>query len=228
MLVKICGITNTADGEHALVAGADLIGLNLVGGPRQIALPDAMTIVDALDAATRAVALAVVGDDGGFPPHVLTTLREHGVSKLQLYGRVDADTIRGLAADGLELISVHSIGGPASLDHVAELLRACGDVTPQYLLCDAAVAGKQGGTGMRADWGAIVAARQAGRLDGWPPLILAGGLTPENVSEAVRTIAPAGVDVSSGVESSPGRKDRDRVGAFVTAARAAAGEIHGR
>ena len=95
------------------------------------------------------------------------------------------------------------------------------ECVPRLVLVDAWAKGKYGGTGQVADWQAL----QGYSLDGsFPPLVLAGGLTPENVAEAVRTVQPAAVDTASGVESSPGRKDPEAVKAFVDAARGAFGE----
>jgi phosphoribosylanthranilate isomerase len=94
------------------------------------------------------------------------------------------------------------------------------DVRPSAILVDAAVPGEFGGTGAKADWDALAT------HDMWlgeTPLILAGGLTPDNVAEAIRIVRPAAVDVASGVESSPGKKDPAKVRDFVAAARAAFG-----
>ena len=91
---------------------------------------------------------------------------------------------------------------------------------PSAILVDAHVEGAMGGTGHKAPWELLTEFRPG------VPLILAGGLTPENVGEAIRVVRPAGVDVASGVESGPRRKDPDKVGAFIAAAREAAGVTH--
>ena len=93
---------------------------------------------------------------------------------------------------------------------------------PDFLLLDAALEGSLGGTGSHADWCAIERARLNRQTVDWPPLILAGGLTPKCVGEAIRTVRPAGVDVCSGVESAPGIKDPAKVSAFVRAVRSEA------
>jgi phosphoribosylanthranilate isomerase len=102
------------------------------------------------------------------------------------------------------------IGGPESLKSLA-------DYPTEAWLLDACTPGKLGGTGQTFNWDLALEARLSGR-----PIFLAGGLNPENVAEAVRRVRPYGVDVSSGVESAPGKKDPDMVRAFVRAAKAAA------
>jgi len=88
-------------------------------------------------------------------------------------------------------------------------------VEPAYILLDVKKEGHLGGTGQRADWQAIARARLAGMFDRWPPVLLAGGLTPSNVAEAIRLVEPEGVDASSGVESAPGCKDEKLVRDFI-------------
>jgi phosphoribosylanthranilate isomerase len=92
---------------------------------------------------------------------------------------------------------------------------------PRFVMLDSLVPGEYGGTGKAADWSA---AREYVAQPGLPPLVLAGGLTSGNVAEAIAVIRPAAVDVASGVESSPGRKDRAAVEAFVRAARKCYGD----
>lgn len=92
-----------------------------------------------------------------------------------------------------------------------------------YLLIDTAVSGKPGGTGVAADWSELTQGLSRVGRDHLPPILLAGGLRPECVGQAIRTVAPSGVDVCSGVELSPGRKDRAAVEAFVEAVRLAQG-----
>jgi phosphoribosylanthranilate isomerase len=110
--------------------------------------------------------------------------------------------------------------GPNGLPSVIEYLSRCRALaaSPQLVLLDALVEGGYGGTGKITDW---EVAKQYASLSDVPPLILAGGLTPENVAAAIRRVGPAAVDVASGVESQPGRKDPAAVGKFVRAARAA-------
>lgn len=218
MLVKICGITNIEDAQVALSAGADWIGLNLVAGPRRIDLDAAEAILRALDDPAQAVALLALDDAGADQP-TLSMLRARGVRRLQLYGDVTPESIARLDSAGFDCIVVLHVDNEAAFDSTDELMAACGDHRPSHLLFDTGSPQQLGGTGRLADWELIARARDGGRFDDWPPLILAGGLNPANISSAIERIRPAGVDVSSGVESSPGQKDREKVERFILAAR---------
>ncbi len=177
-------------------------------------------------------------------PADLETLRRAGVLRLQVYGAVTAEVLGDLNGRGFETILVHPLADEASFDALENFLARCGDRRPDYVLFDAPSFEPQaeargssaesqalrspresgtisplGGTGRRANWMALADAYTAGRYAAWPPILLAGGLTPHNVGEAIRVTHPVGVDVSSGVEMSPGRKDPEKVTAFVRAAR---------
>ena len=220
-VVKICGITCVEDGLFALQAGADWIGLNLVGGPRRLELPKARSILGRLDDPSRVVILASLFE-GRLPASLPTMLRDCGVRRLQLYGGVTPEAIHALSDSGYETIVSWAIAGDESLADIAGFLTACEDSPPDYLLFDAAVPGQLGGTGIQANWETIAKALASGIADDWPAMILAGGLTPINVASAIHTLSPAGVDVSSGVESVPARKDHAKITAFVAAVREAA------
>jgi phosphoribosylanthranilate isomerase len=220
MIVKICGITNLADARHALRCGADWIGLNLVGGPRRLALTQADEILTGLNDPDKVVVLVSLVD-GRVPSVTAARLRNRGVRRIQLYGDFTAAGLQGLAHDGYRLILVRPVKGTESITELATTLAKCGEGTIEHLLFDASREGQMGGTGQQADWNAIVDAWQRGLHKRWPPTLLAGGLNAENVSEAIRIVSPAGVDVSSGVESEPGRKDPAKVAAFIEKARAA-------
>ncbi len=220
MLVKVCGITNVEDAAWALDRGADWIGVNLVAGPRRIDLAKAVEIIASLHDPTRTVVLLLI-EAGSFPAETISTLRDQGVRRVQVYGDVTPRAARRLSDEGLAVILPKPIAGPRSIDDVEALLSSYAQARPAYVLLDAASKGQLGGTGRPADWETIARAREAERLDEWPPILLAGGLNPQNVAEAIRTVAPTGVDVSSGVESEPGRKDRTKVKTFIDAARAA-------
>ena len=217
MIIKICGITNVDDAKFTLGAGADWIGLNLVGGPRQIDLATLAKITSKLDDASRVVVLAhLTGDQ--VEPSRLRSLSDCGVSRLQLYGDASAATFEQLAGEGFDSLLVQPVSGPDSFDNVAGLLATCGDHKPDHVILDASTPDQLGGTGRTLNWAQLDKERSAGRFKDWPPVLLAGGLTPANVAEAIRMTSPAGVDVSSGVESTPGRKDRAKIEAFVSAA----------
>ena len=218
MLVKICGISNIEDAQVVLSAGADWIGLNLVAGPRRIDLGSAEAILRALDDPAQVVAPLALDDSGADQP-TLSMLRARGVRRLQLYGDVTPESIARLDSAGFDCIVVLHVDNEATFESIDKLLAACGEHRPSHLLFDGGSPQQLGGTGRVADWELIARARDGGRCDDWPPLILAGGLNPDNVAEGLQRVRPAGVDVSSGVKSSPGKKDTAKVAAFVEAVR---------
>ena len=205
--VKIGGITNLADARAAIAAGADALGFVFVPGtPRYISPDLAGEIVRELppfiarvglfvDAETRTVAEALV---------------RSGMDTLQFHGEETPDFVRQFRR-AVKVMKAFRVRGEETLLR----LPAYADAADAILL-DAYVAGAHGGTGAQFDWELAIQARALGR-----PLVLAGGLTPANVAEAVRTVRPYGVDVSSGVESAPGQKDPAKLEEFVRAARSA-------
>ena len=198
--VKICGLTRLEDAQLALRAGADVLGFNFwPGSKRHVAVSRAAEIAAALPAGVLRVGVFVRAT----PDEVRRTVATVGLGAVQLHGDEDPSDY---ADAGVPLWQVLRIDTslPASVSASAS-----------ELLLDARVEGF-GGSGRTFDWSLARQARQFGL-----PFWLAGGLTPLNVAEAVRRAAPNGVDVASGVESSPGVKDPERVRAFVAAVRAA-------
>ena len=203
--VKICGFTRVEDVEAAVSAGADMIGLNFVSGsPRRIDVPLARALVSA--ARGRVEIVGVVADLE--PARVAELVAEVGLDRVQLHGDELPEVIDALAPRAFKALR---IGGA---EDVALAARYGGDL----LLVDARVPGQQGGTGVRVDPALVVELSRARCL------LLAGGLGPDNVAEAVRVVRPWGVDVASGVESAPGLKDERKMRAFVSEARRAAQE----
>lgn len=197
--VKICGITTPSDGQLAADAGADAVGLNFhPASPRAISMETAAAIARALPPFVATVGVFVD------PPaaHVAAVLAEVPLDSLQFHGDEPADFCRAFARP-----YVKAAGMAAGFDFPAFAEKyedAAG------LLLDAFDPDRKGGTGTAFDWGA------------WPrserPLILAGGLNPENVAAAVTATRPFAVDVASGVEGDvPGRKDAARLARFVAA-----------
>ena len=218
LIVKVCGITRLQDAQTAIALGADWIGLNLVQGPRMISSTIAISIVTRLDRADRAVILTRIEDDKP-TDEAMRSWRDAGVSRVQVYGRPTPATTARLHRAGLSFIAVQPCGGREFVERATEMVSSCGTHRPEFILLDAESGVALGGTGRLADWDAIEAVRGSGALRSLPPILLAGGLTPENVAEAVRRVGPIGVDVSSGVESSPGKKDAARMERFIRAAR---------
>ena len=217
-LIKVCGVTSVEDARLVLESGADLVGLNLVGGPRQLTPKRAAEILDALPHAQEHTVLLTPLGRRGMTTEVEHLYRTHPQCALQLYGEVTPETVSRLASAGRRVLLVWHVENDASFTQVADFISKC-EHTPAYLLLDAKVPGQLGGTGTRIAVETLNRARSTGVFAGLPPVILAGGLTAESVGQALAICHPAGVDVSSGVESTPGRKDPAEVKAFVAAVR---------
>lgn len=200
--VKVCGVTSLADARMCVEAGADAIGLNFWSGSvRRCELAVAHDIVRELAGKALFVGVFVDADEH----EIARVMRETGVGCAQLHGSEPPALLARFLPHAYKALRVKDA---SVLD---ELARYGGD----YVLLDAYVAGKPGGTGATFDWSLArqVAAQRK--------LALAGGLTPENVADAVRAVRPFCVDTASGVESAPGVKDAAQVRAFVTAAKSA-------
>jgi phosphoribosylanthranilate isomerase len=205
-------LTSVADAVACADAGVDWIGLNFhPGSPRRVEIAIAAEIMAALPATCSAVGLFVDRP----PDEVVDIATRLGLRIVQLHGQEPPEDLVALA--GFEVIRAFRLGAPddiaqmsAYLDRSAELGRM-----PDYVLVDTLVTGQAGGTGQRIEPTLLKILPR--RLS--PRLVLAGGLTPENVAERVAQVRPWMVDVASGVEKSPGIKDLARVRAFVQAAR---------
>lgn len=210
--IKICGVTTPSDAEAAIAEGADAVGLNFYPkSKRYVTEPQAAAIVQALPAAATTVGVFVNALD----TEMTRVVKKLGLRAAQSYHDVFQDVDAGY-------IAAFRVQDEQSLDLIHDFIYTAGAWRlPDAVLVDSYVPGEMGGTGHRAPWELIAAARLI------VPVILAGGLTPENVAEAIRTVRPAGVDVASGVESAPGVKDRVRMRDFVQAAREAASSLGG-
>ncbi len=203
--VKICGITNAPDALLAAGAGADALGFIFYEkSPRYIPPERAGEIVKALPPFITPVGVFVDEDEA----RVLEVIHEARLSAIQLHG---SETPDYCASVGISVIKSFRVRGPGVIEDIAPYKGVV-----SALLLDSYKKGEMGGTGEVFDWELAVKAREeAGR---WP-IILSGGLTPENVGEAVKRVRPYAVDVSSGVEASPGRKDPEKVRDFVRRAK---------
>jgi len=205
--VKICGITNLEDALAAVEAGADALGFNFWRGSKRFIAPEeARDIVGRLPAPVLAVGVFVNEE----LEEVERAAELSGVGALQLHGDETPDYCRRLG--GRHVIKALRVGDGFEPEEAARY-------SAQALLLDAFCADGRGGTGKSFDWSV---ARRVRALV--PRLYLAGGLTPDNAAEAVRTVAPFALDVCSGVESAPGRKDPARMRELITAVRRAARE----
>lgn len=199
--VKICGITNVRDARAAVRMGADALGFNFYPrSPRYIKKERARAILAALPPFVCAVAVFVDED----PDEVLAICEYVGIDTVQLHGDERPRVFQALS----RLKRIKAVRVRSEKD-IARLPRYAAEA---YLL-DAYVAGVPGGTGQAFNW---AFAREAQRHG---PVILAGGLTPENVAEAVRVVSPYAVDVASGVEKEPGVKDRGLMEQFILRAK---------
>ena len=201
--VKICGLTNVEDARSALDAGADALGFVFhEQSPRFLELTKAAALTAQLPAGVSRVGVFVDPE----PALVRAAIAQCGLNILQFHG---SETPEFCAQFGMMSMKAFRIKDAASLEQLPNY------PTDAWLL-DSYVPGAAGGTGTQFNW---ELARQATLLG--KPVFLAGGLTPENVADAIVLVRPFGVDVSSGVESAPGRKDAAKMRAFVAAARSA-------
>jgi len=202
VFVKVCGITNAKDAHWAVRCGASALGFVFCASPRQVTPEEVRVIREELSPHVR-----VVG--------VFTKESVHRVREVATYCRLDlvqlhGDPSPGVCRDvGLPCIRAFRVRDETSLRSVRDYRGAV-----HAVLLDAWDAERAGGTGRVFDW-RLVSRKEALEI----PVILAGGLTPENVGEAVAKVRPHGVDVSSGVETRPGIKDPTLVRRFVKRAR---------
>ena len=192
--IKVCGITTPDDAEMAALLGADFVGVVLTASPRQVTTQRARDIATAL--APPALLVAVFADET--PDEVARRIEGLPIHAVQVRGWGDASPGNGYEV--WHVLRDSPLPDPATLPMVP--LRT-------YLL-DAADPALPGGTGKRADWDWARRGVNAGLR-----LIVAGGLSPDNISELVLDVHPFGVDASSGLESEPGLKDRRKVRAFI-------------
>src|SRR5687768_16458277 len=197
--IKICGIKTVDDAMAAMEAGADLIGFNFY--PKSVRYIDVGICRDIMFVMRRYGHVQYVGVFVNSPvEEIVATMDTCGLALAQLHGDETPDILNALDGKAFK----------AFRGDVNSQLIVKGE--PAFLI-DAAVKDNYGGTGMKADWSA------AAELAKKHQFLLAGGLTAENVADAVRQVKPWGVDVASGVESEPGKKDASMMSAFVKAVR---------
>jgi phosphoribosylanthranilate isomerase len=202
VFTKVCGITNPGDARVAADAGADAIGLIFAESPRRmdaeegrrvsIALPDDIVKVGVFVDAT--------------PEEVLATAREVGLDLAQLHGDETPETVAAIRGAGLPVMKALRVRNAGALD-------ALETYEADLFLLDAWSARARGGTGETFDW------TLAKSLKGRGNIVVSGGLTPENVREAIEFFEPYGVDASSSLEERPGKKSGEKVRRFVRAAK---------
>jgi phosphoribosylanthranilate isomerase len=210
--IKFCGITRPEDAAAAAAAGADAIGLVFYPhSDRFVSVARARAILAALPPFVTPVALFVDASAA----EVTDVAGQLRLTTVQLHGDEPPDMVARLG--GLHVVKAIR-ARPAALVGAIAPWRF---VPIAALLLETAGTQEPGGTGVANDWAGLAEARRAGLLDGLPPLIAAGGLTPETVGGVVRALRPFGVDVSSGIEQARGIKSVERMAALAGAVRAA-------
>jgi phosphoribosylanthranilate isomerase len=203
--VKICGVTNAADALAAIDAGANVLGFNFYEkSPRRVSETEAAKIRAQLPSRVKAVGIFVNAP----PAEVIAMGKSLKLHAAQLHGDETPETVAEVAAS-LPVYKAFRVEPDFRLETLDEYPEA------EAFLFDAASTGQYGGTGRTTDWDAARRAAQTHRI------ILAGGLKVENVAAAVRIVRPYGVDVASGVESKPGKKDHVRLREFIQEVRRA-------
>jgi len=197
--VKICGLTNLADALAAVRAGADALGFVLAPSPRQVTPAQVRSIVDSLPPMILTVGVFVNSD----LREVAETRSYCGLDLVQLHGQ---ESEQEAAALGRRVIKALPAGPGSQLSAEA--------YSGAILLLDAGRSKVKGGSGQTCNW------ELAASLARQRPIILAGGLNPDNVGQAVAQVNPYAVDVASGVEKEPGRKDHEQITKFIARAKA--------
>lgn len=202
-LIKICGITNLDDALAAVAAGADALGFNFYKpSPRYITPQNAREIIDQLSGEIMTVGVFVNEET---PESVRNIATEAGVAALQLHGDESPGYCRELA----DQFVIKTLAVSANFD--SQVVHA---YQTGAIMLDTKDNALRGGTGRRFDWSIAEQVNQLGRK-----LFLAGGLSPENIAEAIETVRPYAVDACSALEDKPGIKNHARLRAFVEAAR---------
>ena len=199
--IKICGITNAEDARAAADAGADAIGLMFFEqSPRCVSIGTATEIAGSVSPFILKVGVFVNPE----PQFVFSAISACGLNVLQFHGEETSDFCQQFGMMTMKAFRIKD----------AESLQQLSNFKTDAFLLDSYVAGKHGGTGEKFNWDLAIEAKKFRK-----PIFLAGGLTAKNVSAAVAQVQPFGVDVSSGVESAPGKKDHQKIRDFISAVR---------
>ena len=213
MWIKICGIRMVEVAKVVMDAGADAIGLNFFSAsPRHVSTKDAKAICDSVGDEIETVGLFV----NHSLQQIVDVVQQTGLRTIQLHGDESQEFCTSVQAACPDCTIIRALRpGDKPIEEIEHALGP--DITsrPARILIDARVKGVYGGSGHTVNWPAFAVGQ---RLATWPDFILAGGLTPANIVEAVSIVQPWGVDIASGVEVD-GRKDPQLIGEFIAAAR---------
>lgn len=202
-LVKVCGITNIEDAVECVSLGANMLGFVFADSPRRADVDTVRHISRIIGGDARTVGVFTEEADD-----VISITNDCNLTYAQLHGGQSEEFARRLSVH--RVIRVARVHDEASVDALAQYEAAA------YYLLDTYKKGTPGGTGETFDWELAARARSLGK-----PMILSGGLNPDNVADAIRAVQPYAVDVSSGVEASPGKKDLIKVKEFIANVRKA-------
>lgn len=213
--IKICANTSLADAMIAAEAGADAVGFVFAPSPRRVTAEQVVAIVRELPAKLEKIGVFVDAS----VDEIAATVEAAGLTGVQLHSDVTAEETAKLRArfgPGLRILRVVHF----EADAPERVAAAAQDASVDTILIDSRTATAVGGTGKAYDWG-LAGKSIFQNAKARERMVAAGGLTPDNVTEAIATLRPWGVDVVSGVEVAPGRKDAAKVRAFIEKARAA-------
>jgi phosphoribosylanthranilate isomerase len=211
LFVKICGLRNADAARVAAEAGADALGFILAPSRRQVTAQEIAKVRSRLSLAMDTVPAMVGVTVNSSPVDIMGHVEASGIDMIQLSGDEDPSI---LADIDVPVIKMLRIGDGASIDDALRATDAwlSAPKPAVRVFVEGHAEGSYGGTGTRADWGLVA------RIAEQYPIVLAGGLTPDNVSGAIRGTRPAGVDVSSGIETD-GTKDASKIREFIRRAR---------
>ncbi|HLH07753.1 MAG TPA: phosphoribosylanthranilate isomerase [Terriglobales bacterium] len=219
--VKICGTTTLEDAQLAVEAGANAIGFVFAASPRRVSPEQVRTIVKELPESVEKIGIFV----NETAEHIRTIIKATGLTGVQLHGHesehLQAEVNAMQTVWGRKPKLYRALHLPESFAGEMNVGFSWpeGDARPDALLLDTVSAGVRGGTGKKFDWQAAVPLVEAVQTQ--IPVIIAGGLNPENVGGAIRLFQPFGVDVVSGIEASPGKKDPEKLREFARAVKRA-------
>lgn len=222
MWIKICANTNLPDAQLAASLGADALGFVFAASKRQVTVAQVASITEQLPSGVERI--GVFDTQSG--PEIVAAVRQAALTGVQLHTRLNGELVRLLAGElGPDVTITQTVSWAVDRaeQHTAdEVARQLGEVEAlpaiRRVLIDSRVGSIRGGSGVPFQWSD--AARVLAACRGRAGLIVAGGLRPENVAEAVETLSPWGVDVASGVEAKPGQKDTAKLREFLERARA--------
>lgn len=218
--IKICGVQDPKQAAKIAQMGADAVGLVFAHSQRWVSPEQARAVVDALPPLVSAVGVFVDAD----ADTVNRVIARAGLHLVQLHGQEQPELLESLHRPAIKAFRVRGPDWPREVRAWLDRVRSRRQLAA--VLLDAYDPDRAGGTGQRFAWEWVSDARRAGLLAGMPPLILSGGLDASNISGAIDVVQPWAVDVSSGVESSPGVKDIAKLDRFIRATREG-GELRG-